>query len=375
MPSPLRLGVLTGGGDCPGLNPLIRGLVKRGVYEFGHEFVGLENGYMGLVEPDMAAPLTVDNTRGILPKGGTILGTSNKANPFGYAVKNAAGRWEERDLSDVALRRARELGLDGLIAIGGDGTLSIAHRLSEQGLRVIGCPKTIDNDLSGTDLTFGFDTARLIVTEAIDRLHTTAESHERVMVVEVMGRHAGFLTLESGIAGGADVILIPEIPYRLEPILEKLKRRMQRRRSFSIIAIAEGAYPEGGALAVLQSAESIPGRGVVRLGGAGKVLADALAQHIEAEIRVTVLGHLQRGGSPSAADRLLATRYGCKALDLVRDGQWDHMVALRGTEVVAVPLSESRKERRVDPAGDLVRFAKSMGVSFGDPGEGRSRTP
>jgi ATP-dependent phosphofructokinase / diphosphate-dependent phosphofructokinase len=371
MPSPLRLGVLTGGGDCPGLNPLIRGLVKRGVYEFGHSFVGLENGYMGLVEPDLAGPLTVENTRGILPKGGTILGTSNKANPFGYAVKDASGRWVEKDLSDVALARARELGLDGLIAVGGDGTLSIAHRLSERGLKVIGCPKTIDNDLSGTDLTFGFDTARLIVTEAIDRLHTTAESHERVMVVEVMGRNAGFLTLESGIAGGADVILIPEIPYTLEPILRCLRRRMQRRRgSFSIIAISEGAYPQGGVLAVLDRAEDIPGRGVVRLGGAGKVLADALAQHIEAEIRVTVLGHLQRGGSPSAADRLLATRYGCKALDLVRDGQWDHMVALRGKEVVAVPLSESRKERRVDVQGDLVRFAKSMGVSFGDPEEG-----
>ncbi len=371
MPPSLRLGVLTGGGDCPGLNALIRGLVKRGVYEFGHEFVGLENGYMGLVEPDMAAPLTVENTRGILPKGGTILGTSNKANPFAYAVRSASGTWTEEDLSERALQRAKELKLDGLVAVGGDGTLSIAHRLSLKGLKVVGCPKTIDNDLSGTDLTFGFDTARLIVTEAIDRLHSTAESHERVMVVEIMGRNAGFLTLESGIAGGADVILIPEIPYHLEPILEKLQRRMQRRRSFSIIAISEGAYPEGGQLAILERADQTPGRGVVRLGGAGKVLADALARHVEAEIRVTVLGHLQRGGSPSAADRLLATRYGCKVLDLIRDRQWDHMVALRGTEVVAVPLSESRKERRVDPQGDLVRFAKSMGVGFGDPGEGR----
>ncbi|WP_174260061.1 6-phosphofructokinase [Myxococcus xanthus] len=361
----MRLGVLTGGGDCPGLNALIRGLVKRGTHEFAYEFVGIENGYMGLVEPGLAHPLTEEDTRGILPKGGTILGTSNKANPFSYATRED-GHWVERDVSDQVLRRCEELGLDGLIAVGGDGTLSIAHRLVEKGLKVVGCPKTIDNDLSGTDQTFGFDTARLIVTEALDRLHSTAEAHDRVMVVEIMGRHAGFLTLESGIAGGADVILIPEIPYSVEAVVEKIRRRATRRRSFSIIAISEGAFPQGGELAVLDSAEAIPGRGVVRLGGSGKVLADLLARHIEAEIRVTVLGHLQRGGSPSAADRVLATRYGCKVLDLVSAGQWDHMVALRAGEITAVPLSESRKERRVDPAGELVRFTKSMGISFGD---------
>jgi ATP-dependent phosphofructokinase / diphosphate-dependent phosphofructokinase len=365
MTRPLRLGVLTGGGDCPGLNALIRGLVKRGVHEFGHEFVGIENGYMGLVEPDLTRPLTEEDTRGILPKGGTILGTSNKANPFEYAIKEN-GKWVEKDLSDVALRRAEELKLDGLIAVGGDGTLTIGHKLTEKGLRVVGCPKTIDNDLSGTDQTFGFDTARGICTEAIDRLHSTAESHDRVMVVEIMGRHAGFLTLDSGIAGGADVILIPEIPYKVESIVEKIQRRGRRKRSFSIIAIAEGAYPAGGSVAVADKAEDIPGRGVVRLGGAGKVCADLLASHIEAEIRVTVLGHLQRGGTPSAADRVLATLYGCKVLDLVRDGQWDHMVALRNGRIVTAPLSESRKERRVDPAGETVRFAKSMGISFGD---------
>ncbi|MCP3064436.1 6-phosphofructokinase [Myxococcus sp. K38C18041901] len=365
MARSLRLGVLTGGGDCPGLNALIRGLVKRGTHEFGHEFVGIENGYMGLVEPDLTRPLTEEDTRGILPKGGTILGTSNRANPFLYAFKEG-GRWVERDVSDDVLRRCEALKLDGVIAVGGDGTLSIGHRLSEKGLKVVGCPKTIDNDLSGTDQTFGFDTARLIVTEALDRLHSTAEAHDRVMLVEIMGRHAGFLTLESGLAGGADVILIPEIPYRVESIVEKLRRRATRRRSFSIIAISEGAFPVGGTLAVLDKAEDLPGRGVVRLGGSGKVCADLLAQHLDAEIRVNVLGHLQRGGSPSAADRVLATRYGCKVLDLVRDGQWDHMVALRAGEIVAVPLSESRKERRVDASGELVRFAKSMGISFGD---------
>ncbi len=361
----MRLGVLTGGGDCPGLNPLIRAVVKRGVLEGKHEFVGIENGYQGLMEPDMAAPLTLDHTRGILPKGGTILGTSNKANPFQYARKEE-GKWVERDHSAQALERYNELKLDGLIAIGGDGTLSIAHQLGKLGMKVVGCPKTIDNDLSGTDQTFGFDTARMIVTEAIDRLHTTAESHDRVMVVEIMGRHAGFLTLDSGIAGGADVILIPEIPYTIDSVVAKIKRRGNRKRSFTIIAISEGAHPKGGTHSVVQKAEDVPGRGVVRLGGAGKILADDLAAHIEAEIRVTVLGHLQRGGGPTAADRLLATQYGCKVLDLVRDNQWDHMVALRNSRIISVPLSESKKERRVDPMGETVLFAKSMGVSFGD---------
>ncbi len=361
----MRLGVLTGGGDCPGLNAVIRAVVKRGINEFGHEFVGIENGYQGLMEPDMIRPLTLNDTRGILAKGGTILGTSNKANPFQYAVKEN-GKFVEKDLSDVALAKFKELKIDGLIAIGGDGTLTIAHQLAAKGVKVVGCPKTIDNDLSGTDQTFGFDTARMIVTEAIDRLHTTAEAHDRVMVVEIMGRHAGFLTLDSGVAGGADVILIPEIPYRIEPIVEKIKRRGNRKRSFSIIAISEGAYPKGGGVSVMTRAEDIPGRGVVRLGGAGKVLADELARHIEAEIRVTVLGHLQRGGGPTAADRLLASQYGCKVLDLIRDSQWDHMVALRGGQIVSVSLSEARKERRVDVSGQTVTFAKAMGINFGE---------
>jgi 6-phosphofructokinase 1 len=357
--------VLTGGGDCPGLNPLIRAVVKRGILEFGHEFVGIENGYQGLMEPDLTFPLTLDKTKGILSKGGTILGTSNKANPFQYALLEG-GKWVERDHSAIAVAKFKELNLDGLIAIGGDGTLSIAHKLSGLGLRVVGCPKTIDNDLSGTDQTFGFDTARMIVAEAIDRLHTTAEAHDRVMVVEIMGRHAGFLTLDSAIAGGADVILIPEIPYSLEKVVAKIKSRGNHKHSFSIIAISEGAHPKGGSVSVAQKAEDVPGRGVVRLGGAGKILADDLAAHIPAEIRVTVLGHLQRGGTPTAADRLLATQYGCKVLDLVRDEQWDHMVALRNSMIISVPLAESKKERRVDPTGERVRFAKSMGVSFGD---------
>ncbi|MFL5318784.1 MAG: ATP-dependent 6-phosphofructokinase [Myxococcaceae bacterium] len=365
MPTKLRLGVLTGGGDCPGLNALIRGVVKRGVNEFGHEFVGIMDGYRGLMEPDLAGPLTVEDTRGILPRGGTILGTSNKANPFGYAVKEN-GKFVEKDLSEVALKRYKELGLDGLIAIGGDGTLRIAYRLSQLGMKVVGCPKTIDNDLTGTDQTFGFDTARAICTDAVDKLHTTAESHERVMILEVMGRYAGFLALDSGLAGGADGIIIPEIPYEIAPIVQKIGKRQYRNRSFSIIVISEGAAPKGGGLSVAEDAASIPGRGVVRLGGAGKVLADELAKHVEAEIRVTVLGHLQRGGGPTASDRLLATRFGCKAMDLVRDGQWNHMVGLKGTDIVPVPLTPNTKDRKVDIKGDTVRFARSLGITFGD---------
>jgi 6-phosphofructokinase 1 len=360
-----RLGVLTGGGDCPGLNALIRAVVKRGILEFGYEFVGIEDGYVGLCEPDRASPLTIEDTRGILPKGGTILGTSNKANPFQYPVKEG-DHYLEKDLSGVALRRYRELGLDGLVAVGGDGTLSIAHQLGKLGMKVVGCPKTIDNDLTGTDLTFGFDTARAICTDAVDKLHTTAESHDRVMVLEVMGRHAGFLALESGLAGGADVILIPEIPYQVGPVVEKIKRRYGRHRSFSIIVVSEGAHPLGGTVSVVAQSGDVPGRGVVRLGGAGKVAADLIASHIDAEIRVTVLGHLQRGGGPTAADRLLATRFGCRVLDLVQEGMWDHMVGLRGGEMVPVPLAATTKSRRVDPNGELVRFAKSLGINFGD---------
>lgn len=365
MSPKLRLGVLTGGGDCPGLNALIRAVVKRGTLEFGHTFIGIADGYRGLVEPNLAQPLTVEDIRGILPRGGTILGTSNKANPFQYAVREG-GHWVEKDLSEVAVERYHELGLDGLIAIGGDGTLSIGYRLGKMGIKVIGCPKTIDNDLTGTDQTFGFDTARGICTDAVDKLHTTAEAHERVMILEVMGRYAGFLALESGMAGGADVILIPEIPYQVEPIVEKLNRRRHRHRSFSIIVVSEGAKPVGGEFAVVEKADDVPGRGVVRLGGAGKVAADLISERIEAEIRVTVLGHLQRGGGPTAADRLLATRFGCKALDLVKDGLWGHMVGLQGKDIVPVPLSASIKDRRVEPHGELVRFAKSLGISFGD---------
>ena len=358
----MNIGVLTGGGDCPGLNAVLRGLVRRGVMELGYEFVGIQNGYEGLLLPDLTAPLGLEQVRGILPKGGTILGTSNKADPFSYPVKEN-GTLVLKDLSDEVVARARSLGLDGLVAIGGDGTLRMAHKLGQKGLKVVACPKTIDNDLSGTDVTFGFDTAVNVVSEAIDRLHSTAEAHQRVMVVEIMGRNAGFLTLEGGLAGGADFILLPELPYDVEAIVAKLKHIYATRKKFAIVAISEGAFPKGGEQAVQEG--EIPGRGVVRLGGSGKVFADLIAPRIDAEIRVTVLGHLQRGGSPSPTDRVLATLYGAMVLDLVRDGRWDHMVCVRDGKLGFSPLSDSRKEKQVDLTGDKVRLARAIGVHFG----------
>ena len=359
----MRLGVLTGGGDCPGLNAVLRALVRRGVSELGYEFVGVQNGYEGLILPNLTMPLGLNEVRGIHQKGGTILGTSNKADPFAWPVKED-GKLVTRDVSDVVLQRARDLKLDGLVCIGGDGTLTMAHKMAERGLKVVGCPKTIDNDLSGTDQTFGFDTAVGVISEAIDRLHTTAEAHQRVMVVEIMGRNAGFLTLEGGLAGGADFILIPEQPYDVDHIVARLTE-MWETKKFAIVAISEGAFPTGGRQAVVEEANTVPGRGVVRLGGSGKVLADLLAPRLEAELRVTVLGHLQRGGTPSPADRVLASLYGAMVLDLVRDEKWDHMVCLRDGKLGFSPLGESRKERHVDLGSDKVRLAKSMGISFG----------
>jgi 6-phosphofructokinase 1 len=274
-------------------------------------------------------------------------------------------RWTEEDRSCEALDRYGSLELDGMIVAGGDGTMAIAEGLTHLGMRVVGCPKTIDNDLSGTDVTFGFDSARSICKEAIDRLHTTAESHERVIVVEVMGRNAGFLALESGLAGGADVILVPEIPYRLEPIVEKIRRRGERGRSFSIVVVAEGAIPLGGDVAVAATAAESPGRGVVRLGGAGKRLAEALAATVEAEVRVIVLGHLQRGGGPSALDRLLATRLGARAIDLVAAGRWNRVVVVRGNALTELPLAQAAGVRTVDPNGELVLLARALDVCLG----------
>ncbi|WP_373045119.1 6-phosphofructokinase [Vulgatibacter sp.] len=361
-----RIGVLTGGGDCPGLNAVIRAVVKSAC-GLGWEVVGFEDGFTGVVE-ERLTPRVLDlaAVRGILDRGGTILGTSNKANPFRYAV-HRGDSFVEADLSDQTIERLHRLGVDCLVCIGGDGTLKIAHQLAQKGFPVVGCPKTIDNDLSDTDVTFGFDTARSTATDAVGKLHTTAESHDRVMVLEVMGRDTGHLALHAAIAGGADAVLIPEVPYRIEPVCEMIRRRSARGQTFSIVVVAEGAAPAGGTQAVAESAAAIPGRGVVRLGGAGKVAADLLSQHVtDHEIRVTVLGHLARGGMPTAYDRLLGSRFGCGAVELIERGQFDHMVALQGNDIVARPLSSASVTRFVDVQGQLVRDARKLGIVFGD---------
>lgn len=358
-----RIGIMTGGGDCPGLNAVVRAVVKRGL-ALGHELIGIEYGFRGLVEPGLARPLSHADISGILPRGGTILGTSNRANPFAYPVTEGDAV-VEKDLSDQAIGRARELRLDGLIAAGGDGTLLLARKLMEKGLPIVGVPKTIDNDLTGTDQTFGFATARDIATEAVDRLHSTAEAHDRVMVLEVMGRNSGFIALESGIAGGADVVLIPEIPYRLEAVVEKIQQRKAMGRRFSIAVIAEGAHPAGGQQSIEE--EATPGRGVVRLGGSGRHLAEALADAINLEVRVTVLGHLQRGGSPSAFDRLLASRLGAHAITLVEEGRWGHVAVLRGSDITDIPITEEvTTQKQVDPNGQLCQLARQLGISLGE---------
>ena len=361
-----RIGVLTAGGDCPGLNAVIRAVVKYAC-ALGWEVFGFEDGYVGIVE-DRVPPrrLDLEAIRGILAKGGTVLGTSNKANPFAYPVLRG-DTFVPEDVSDHAVRRMQWLGIDALICIGGDGTLKVAHALAAKGLPVVGCPKTIDNDLSETDQTFGFDTARTTATDAVDKLHTTAEAHDRVMLLEVMGRDTGHLALHAGLAGGADAILIPEIPYDVDVLVDQIRRRSQRGRTFSIVVVAEGAMPRGGEQAVLESASAIPGRGVARLGGAGKVAADLIGAKVkEHEVRVTVLGHLQRGGIPTPADRILATRFGCKSVELVEQGLFDHMAALKGQEIIGVPLSKASETRFVDVGGELVRYARSLDIVFGD---------
>jgi 6-phosphofructokinase 1 len=361
-----KIGLLTGGGDCPGLNAVIRAVVKRAVGEFGWEVVGIENGFKGLVEPGLTRPLSLEAVRGILPRGGTILGTSNRANPFAYAVREE-GKWVEQDLSKLTVQRIEKLGIEALLVAGGDGTLSLAHRLAAMGVNVVGIPKTIDNDLAATDQTFGFDTARYTATDAVDKLHTTGDAHDRVMICEVMGRHAGFLALHAGVAGGADAILVPEIPYRVAAVVDKVKRRRRRGRSFSVVVVAEGAVPEGGGVSVETKAEDIPGRGVALLGGAGKRLASQIEHEVELETRVTVLGHLQRGGTPTPYDRMLGTMYGWAALDLVAEGRYDRMVALHGDRITDVAIAEAvDRPKHVERDGQLARAARSLGVTLGE---------
>lgn len=341
----MRVGVLTGGGDCPGLNAVIRAVVRKGVPEYGFEFVGFRDGWRGVLEGD-TMPLGVSAVRGVLPRGGTLLGSS-RTNPMSV---------------DGGVERIKDnlagLGVDALIGIGGEDTLGVASRLHEEGVRVVGVPKTIDNDLSATDYTFGFDTAVNIAMEAVDRLHTTAESHHRALIVEVMGRHAGWIALHAGLAGGANVILIPERPFDMEQVCGYIEQRFKTRYA-PIVVVAEGATPAEGSMQ-LQTQE-LDAFGHVRLGGIGQRLADEVEKRTGKEARCTVLGHIQRGGTPTAFDRVLATRFGLHAIDAVRDQDFGQMVALRGTEIARVDLSEATDAIKTVP---LERYAEAE-VFFG----------
>ncbi len=363
-----RIGILTGGGDCPGLNAVIRAAVKVGVERHGFEVFGIEDAFSGLIDLDYRSPngnrwLTPRDVRDVLGRGGTLLGTSNRNDPFHFVTKDAEGRPVERDVSDLVVEHARAMRLDGLISIGGDGSMAISQRLLEKGLPIVGVPKTIDNDLGATDQTFGFDTAVGIATEALDRLRDTAESHDRVMLLEVMGRDAGFIALHAGMAGGADAILIPEIPYAIEPLVRMVQARAEAGQKYSLIVVSEGAKPLGGDVSALGRK---PGE-MVRLKGAAARVEAALEGRLDAEVRVTVLGHLQRGGVPSSFDRILASRFGRAAAELCAQDAWGRMVALRDGAIVSIPIADAvARPRRVDPKGDLLEAARALGTVFGD---------
>jgi len=358
-----RIAILTGGGDCPGINAVIRAVAKKAIVEHDATVIGIEDGYEGLVK-GRHRRLHYDDVSGILTLGGTILGTSNTANPYRYPVRTRRGL-QFRDMSAVALDNARQLDMDCLVCIGGDGTLDTASRLSREGVAIVGIPKTIDNDLRGTDVTFGFDSAVHIATEGIDRLHSTAQSHHRVMVVEVMGRNAGWIALHSGVAGGGDIILIPEIPYDADVVADKVKERNRRGKRFSIVVVAEGAKPRGGDVVIQRIVKK--STDPVRLGGIGFVLAAQIEKITFIETRAVVMGHLQRGGSPTPYDRILATRLGTTAVDMVRDRQLGQMVGVKGDSLVGVPLEEvARGPRTVPPDHPLIRAARAIGTCFGD---------
>jgi 6-phosphofructokinase 1 len=358
-----RLGILTGGGDAPGLNAVIRAVVKTACRDFTCDIVGIEDGYDGLVLPGKTRPLTPESVRGLLGRGGTVLGTANRGNPFARKVLRN-GQEVVEDISHEVAAGLERLRLDGLIVVGGDGTLRIATELGQRfGLPIVGVPKTIDNDLDGTDVTFGFDTALGIATEAFDRLHTTAESHHRVMVLELMGRDAGFIALRAGIAGDADVILIPEIAFDMEVVCDKIRERVAAGRLFSLVAVSEGARPVGGQQMFRSTGDAVV---VARLGGIAFQVGADIEQRTGRETRVTVLGHLQRGGSPSPFDRWLATRFGAAAVRLAAAGGWGRMVGLRGAAIVDTPLEEATAHpKRVDPHGEPVQTARGLGIVFG----------
>jgi len=360
--TPLRVGVLTGGGDCPGLNAVIRAVAKTLLHEHGAQVVGFLDGYEGLVL-DRSRRLEWQAVSNILTLGGTILGTSNKADPFAWA-ETRGGRATKRDRSADALAVFKKHRLDGLVVIGGDGSMSIAGRLAAMGLPIVGVPKTIDNDVRGTEQTFGFQTAVNIATEALDRLHTTAGAHHRVMVAEVMGRYAGWLALHAGLAGGADVILIPEFPFRWEAVADVCRQRYRRGKRFSIVCVAEGAKPEGGQPVVQRRVET--STDPVRLGGVAHLVAERLERLTGIESRATVLGYVQRGGAPSPFDRVFATRLGHRAAELVGAGSWGRMASWQKGRVTDVALEEASHGPRPVPADEpLLAVARAVGTSFG----------
>lgn len=358
-----KIGVLTGGGDCPGLNAVIRAVTKAAINEYGMEVVGFKDGFKGMVE-NSYMPLDLKAVSGIGHTGGTILGSSNRDDPFNF-LRVMDGQSTYSDESDRAIANMQNLGVEALVIIGGDGTLHIADHFYRKGIKVVAVPKTIDNDLSATDVTFGFHTAVDTASEALDRLHTTAESHHRVMILEVMGRYAGWISLYAGISGGADVILIPEIPYELDYVINKIYHRNEQNKHFSIIVVAEGALPAGGDMVVQRLVPT--SHDPIRLGGIGNKLAQDIEDKSGIETRVTVLGHLQRGGSPIPFDRVLSSRYGVAAVFALMEGKFGYMVSLAGSNVVTVPIIDAIKELRgVDLNGDLVRTARALGIGFGD---------
>lgn len=353
------IAVVNGGGDAPGINAVIRAVVRSATGVHGMRVIGIGNGFDGLIWPEGAKELIEDSVSGILPRGGTILGTTNRGNPFGYHTREN-GKEVVRDYSALCIENARRLGIEAFVVIGGDGTQHIGRDFVRRGLNIVGVPKTIDNDLDATEVTFGFDTALLVATEAIDRLHTTAESHHRVMLIEVMGRDAGWIALHSGIAGGAHVILIPEIPFRFEALCDAIRAREVRGKRFSLVVVAEGVKLP----ATDPNGKPVPPAGP---GGVANTIAFTLREMLQKEIRVTVLGHVQRGGSPTPFDRILATRMGVHATDLVARGEFNRMVCLRAGKIECVPLDEAlARMKYVDPASEIVHAARAVGTTFGD---------
>lgn len=357
-----RIGILTGGGDAPGLNAVIRAAVLTANRRYGWEVIGIREGFDGLLNRLPILTLNENNVRELLARGGTVLGAANRGSPFARKIEKADGSIETIDVSHEALERFRELDIDALIVAGGDGTMAIAQKLVEMGAPIVGVPKTIDNDLSLTDVTFGFDTAISTATEALDRLQTTAESHHRAMILEVMGRNAGWIALKAGIAGGADAILIPEIPFDINIICDKIKALRAAGRRYSLIVVAEGAAPVGGEQQFYIQAQ---GMMEAKLGGISYEVGNLLSQCADVEVRVTVLGHLQRGGQPTPHDRWLATRFGSAAVHLAAAEQWGYMVALHGEALDAVPMADAINLKLVDVRGELIQMGRDLGIVFG----------